>query len=67
MTDSETAFRISANGTDMGTFWGETEEDALDAYAQDAGFEDYDALAEAHGDDAEAREATEAEIEEPTA
>jgi len=67
MTDSQTAFRIFANGTDMGTFWGDDQEDALDAYAQDAGFEDYDALVEAHGDEAaEAREATEAEQDEPT-
>jgi len=67
MTDSQTAFRIFANGTDMGTFWGDDEEDALDAYAQDAGFDSYDELAAEHGDDAEAREATEAEKAEPTA
>jgi len=60
VVQTQTAFRIFANGTDMGTYWGDDEENALDAYAQDAGYEDYEALADEHGDDAEAREATEA-------
>lgn len=49
-------FQITANGTDMGTYQGETAEDALDAYAKDAGYEDYEDLASQHGDDAEAEE-----------
>jgi len=54
MTDSKTAYTITANGTDMGVYWGADEEDALDAYARDAGYDDYDALAGEHGDDAHA-------------
>lgn len=55
MTDSKDAYTIFANGTDMGTYRGRDEEEALDAYAQDAGYSDYDELAAEHGDDAEAR------------
>jgi hypothetical protein len=40
----------------MGTYQGADEEDALDAYARDAGYTDYDELAEEHGDEAEATE-----------
>jgi len=54
MTDSKTAYTITANDTDMGTYWGTDEEDALDAYARDAGYADYDELADEHGDDAHA-------------
>jgi len=56
MTDQQRAFRIEANGTDMGTYYGHDKEDALDAYAQDAGYSSYDELADAHGDEAEATE-----------
>ena len=56
MADSKTAYTITANGTDMGTYYGRDEEDALDAYAEDAGYSSYDELADAHGDEAEATE-----------
>ncbi|AFH21688.1 hypothetical protein OSG_eHP7_00035 [environmental Halophage eHP-7] len=54
--DDQTTFQLVANGTDMGTYQGADEEDALDAYARDAGYTDYDELAEEHGDEAEATE-----------
>lgn len=41
-----TDFQVTANGTDMGTYQGEDEDGALDAYAQDAGYDDYDDLIE---------------------
>jgi len=34
-------FQISANGNLMGEYSGETEQDAIDAYASDAGYEDF--------------------------
>ena len=34
-------FLISANGTDMGEYAGATEQDAIDAYASDAGYENF--------------------------
>jgi|JI9StandDraft_1071089.scaffolds.fasta_scaffold970973_1 hypothetical protein len=39
-------FQISANGTDMGKYTGETEQDALDSYASDAGYENFADLLE---------------------
>lgn len=39
-------FQISANGTDMGEYTGETEQDALDAFASDAGYENFADLLE---------------------
>lgn len=39
-------FQISANGTDMGEYVGATEQEALDAYASDAGYENFADLLE---------------------
>jgi hypothetical protein len=39
-----TLYRILANGTDMGAYEGSDPEAALDAYAQDAGYTNYDDL-----------------------
>lgn len=64
MTDSKTAYTITANGTDMGVYWGTDEEGALDAYARDAGYSDYNELADEHGDDAHAKLAGEEALSE---
>ncbi len=62
-------YRIIANGTDMGTYAGSDEEAALDAYAQDAGYADYDDLLEevqgSSRGEVEVREATQEEIDHP--
>lgn len=47
-------FHISANDIAMGEFSGETEADALDAYARDAGYKDYADVVAQFGDDATA-------------
>ena len=39
-------FQISANGNLMGEYAGETEQDAIDAYASDAGYENFADLLE---------------------
>lgn len=49
-------FSITANDTDMGEYHGETAAQALDAYARDAGYEDYADAAAQFGDDARAVE-----------
>lgn len=49
-------FQISANDTDMGEYHADSAEQALNAYARDAGYKDYaDAVAQ-FGDDAEAHQ-----------
>lgn len=45
-------YAIEANGTSMGDYQGGTAAEALDAYAQDAGYKNYADLAEQHGNDA---------------
>ena len=42
-------FDIDANGTPMGEYKGETLEEALDAYASDAGYSDFDDMAKEVG------------------
>lgn len=49
-------FQISANDTDMGEYCAENAEQALNAYARDAGYRDYADAAAQFGDDAAARE-----------
>jgi hypothetical protein len=48
------AYAVTAHGTEMGIFWGTTEEEALDSYARDAGYSSYEELASEQSDDAEA-------------
>ena len=50
---STTKFKIEANGTVMGFYFGYDEGNALDNYAKDAGYRNYKHLAQEHGDDAE--------------
>lgn len=45
-------YRITANGTVMGVYEGETSIDAREAYARAAGFRDFDQLLEITEDDA---------------
>ena len=54
-------FQVSANGQDVGVYEGETSEDALNAYAIDAGYKNYDDVVAQFGDDAEAIQLNEAE------
>lgn len=42
-------FDIDANGTPMGEYKGETLEEAIDAYASDAGYSDFDDMAQEVG------------------
>ena len=49
-------FQISANDTDMGEYRADSAEQALEAYAKDAGYASYADAAEQFGDDAEAFE-----------
>ena len=46
-------FEITANATPMGIYEGECAADALNAYAVDAGYDDYAAVVEQFGDDDE--------------
>jgi len=55
-SDDEIAYRIFASGRDMGTYWAETRQKALDSYAKDAGYENYKQLANEHEDCAKALE-----------
>jgi hypothetical protein len=67
--DKMAHYRIFANGTDMGTYEGLDEDAALDSYAQDAGYADYDSLLEevpgSTRGEVEVREATQDEIDQP--
>ena len=49
-------FQISANDTDMGEYHADSAEQALNAYARDAGYKDYADVAAQVGDDATARQ-----------
>lgn len=49
-------FRIEANGEDLGEYKAQTNVDALNLYAQDAGYANYRAVSYQFGDDAEAFE-----------
>ena len=49
-------FSIVANGTDMGSYKGATAQDALNAYAKDAGYSCYQAVIDQFGDEAVATE-----------
>ena len=49
-------FQISANDTDMGEYHADSAEQALNAYARDAGYKDYADAAAQFGDDAEAHQ-----------
>lgn len=51
-----TTFAISANGSDMGCYVAESASSALDAYAKDAGYQDYADAVKQFGDDAKAIE-----------
>ena len=42
-------FAICANGTPVGEYKGETLEEAIDAYASDAGYSDFDDMAQEVG------------------
>lgn len=44
-------FHIDANGTDMGEYRASSREDALDLYADDAGYRDWSALCAEVGED----------------
>lgn len=46
-------FQISANGTEMGVYEGDTERDAINAYVKDAGYGDVEIAAEACGQSVE--------------
>lgn len=48
-------FQISANDTDMGEYHADTADQALNAYARDAGYRDYADVVAQFGDDATAR------------
>ena len=50
------SFAVTANGQYMGTYQGESAEEALDAYAREAGYRDYAAALAVTGDDARAVE-----------
>lgn len=49
-------YRITANGADMGVYEGTTADEALDAYARDAGYRDYADALTVTSDDARAVE-----------
>lgn len=49
-------FQISANDTDMGEYHADSAEQALNAYARDAGYKDYADVVEQFGDDATAHQ-----------
>lgn len=44
MADDKKTFRITTNGIDMGTYEGADEDEALDHYARDEGYIDFDDL-----------------------
>jgi hypothetical protein len=49
-------FRITANAVEMGVYSAKTAQEALDAYAMDAGYASYAEVAAQFGDDAVAQE-----------
>jgi hypothetical protein len=49
-------FRITANAVEMGVYHADTAEQALDAYAMDAGYASYAEVIDQCGDDAVAQE-----------
>ena len=65
MEATEQAFRIFANGTDMGTYWGMTRRDAENAYARDAGYDSFRALRKEHDGQITVRPARDDEIDSP--
>lgn len=50
MKNSKTTYKIEAGSIEMGTYKGADEQDALEAYAKDAGYKSYADLVEQHGE-----------------